>query len=146
MESNAISGMTHVAPNHSVEATVEKLTAILQSSGITLFALIDHSGEAAKAGLKMPPTRLLIFGSPIAGTPLMLAAPSTAIDLPPQNPNQRRPTRKSLALLQHSRVPPAAPQLPRRINQKYRRGRNSRQQSRAIISPQKIFTHSQTSS
>jgi uncharacterized protein (DUF302 family) len=82
MESNAISGITHVATNHSVEATVEKLTAILQSSGITLFALIDHSGEAAKAGLRMPPTRLLIFGSPIAGTPLMLAAPSTAIDLP----------------------------------------------------------------
>jgi uncharacterized protein (DUF302 family) len=82
MAPNAISGITHVATNHSVDATVEKLTTILQSSGITLFALIDHSGEAAKAGLKMPPTRLLIFGSPNAGTPLMLAAPSTAIDLP----------------------------------------------------------------
>jgi uncharacterized protein (DUF302 family) len=82
MAPNAISGITHVATNQSVDATVEKLTAILQSSGITLFALIDHSGEAAKAGLKMPPTRLLIFGSPIAGTALMLAAPSAAIDLP----------------------------------------------------------------
>jgi len=82
MAPNAISGITHVATNHSVDATVQKLTAILQSSGITLFALVDHSGEAAKAGLKMPPTRLLIFGSPIAGTPLMLAAPSAAIDLP----------------------------------------------------------------
>jgi uncharacterized protein (DUF302 family) len=82
MAPNRISGITHVATNQSVDAAVEKLTAILESSGITLFALIDHSGEAAKAGLKMPPTRLLIFGSPIAGTPLMLAAPSTAIDLP----------------------------------------------------------------
>jgi len=82
MAPNAISGITHIASNHSVDATVEKLTAILQSSGITLFALIDHSGEAAKADLNMPPTRLLIFGSPVAGTPLMLAAPSTAIDLP----------------------------------------------------------------
>jgi len=70
MAPNAIGGLTRVATNRSVDATVEKLTAIMQSSGITLFALIDHSGEAAKAGLKMPPTRLLIFGSPVAGTPL----------------------------------------------------------------------------
>jgi uncharacterized protein (DUF302 family) len=82
MAPNTISGITHVATNHSVHKTVEKLTAVLKSSGITRFALIDHSGEAEKAGLKMPPTRLLIFGSPVAGTPLMLAAPSTAIDLP----------------------------------------------------------------
>jgi len=68
MAPNAIGGLTRVATNRSVDATVEKLTAIMQSSGITLFALIDHSGEAA--GLKMPPTRLLIFGSPVAGTPL----------------------------------------------------------------------------
>jgi len=47
-----------------------------------LFALIDHSGEAEKAGLKMPPTKLLIFGNPKGGTPLMLASPSSAIDLP----------------------------------------------------------------
>lgn len=68
--------------NHSVDDTVEKLKKILQAKGVALFALIDHSGEAAKVGLKMPPTKLLIFGSPIAGTPLMLAAPSVAIDLP----------------------------------------------------------------
>jgi uncharacterized protein (DUF302 family) len=55
---------------------------ILQSKGVTLFALIDHSGEAEKIGMKMPPTKLLIFGNPKGGTPLMLAAPSTAIDLP----------------------------------------------------------------
>jgi uncharacterized protein (DUF302 family) len=50
--------------------------------GVTLFALVDHSGEAQKAGMMMPPTKLLIFGSPKAGTPVMLAAPSIAIDLP----------------------------------------------------------------
>src|SRR6202163_3697492 len=68
--------------NHSVEQTVEKLKNILQSKGVTLFALVDHSGEAEKAGMKMRPTKLLIFGSPKAGTPLMLAVPSSAIDLP----------------------------------------------------------------
>jgi uncharacterized protein (DUF302 family) len=65
-----------------VDETVEKLKEILKAKGVTLFALVDHSGEAEKAGLKMRPTKLLIFGSPKAGTPLMLAAPSSAIDLP----------------------------------------------------------------
>ena len=68
--------------NHSVDQTVEKLKFILQAKGINLFAVVDHSGEAEKVGMKMPPTKLLIFGSPKAGTPLMLAAPSIAIDLP----------------------------------------------------------------
>ncbi|MFY9580655.1 MAG: DUF302 domain-containing protein [Gaiellaceae bacterium] len=61
---------------------MEKLKGILQEKGITLFALVDHSGEAAKAGLKMRPTKLFIFGNPKAGTPVMLASPSSAIDLP----------------------------------------------------------------
>ena len=68
--------------NHSVDETVEKLKGILQSKGVTLFAMVDHSGEAAKVGLKMRPTKLVIFGSPRAGTPLMMAAPRSAIDLP----------------------------------------------------------------
>lgn len=68
--------------NHSVDETVDRLKNVLQSKGVTLFALVDHSGEAEKAGMKMRPTKLLIFGSPKAGTPLMLAAPSIAIDLP----------------------------------------------------------------
>ena len=68
--------------NHSVEQTVQKLKDILQSKGVRLFALIDHSGEAEKVGMKMRPTKLLIFGSPQAGTPLMLASSSIAIDLP----------------------------------------------------------------
>jgi uncharacterized protein (DUF302 family) len=65
-----------------VDETVEKLKEILQAKGVTLFALIDHSGEAAKVGLKMRPTKLLIFGNPKAGTPLMITVPSSAIDLP----------------------------------------------------------------
>jgi uncharacterized protein (DUF302 family) len=65
-----------------VDETQEKLTRTLQAKGIAIFAIIDHSDEAAKAGLKMSPTKLVIFGSPKAGTPLMLAAPSIAIDLP----------------------------------------------------------------
>jgi len=68
--------------NHSVYETIDKLKVALQSRGIALFALVDHSGEAEKVGLKMPPTKLLIFGNPKGGTPLMLASPSTAIDLP----------------------------------------------------------------
>ena len=66
----------------SVDQAVAKLKSILEAKGVKLFALIDHSGEAEKAGMRMPPTKLLIFGNPQAGTPLMLAAPSIAIDLP----------------------------------------------------------------
>ncbi|HXY48248.1 MAG TPA: DUF302 domain-containing protein [Terriglobales bacterium] len=75
-------GIIDVPTTHSVEQTVEKLKSVLQSKGVTLFALVDHSGEAEKVGMGMRPTKLLIFGSPKAGTPLMLAAPSIAIDLP----------------------------------------------------------------
>jgi len=75
-------GIVDVPSNHSVDETVDRVKSLLLSKGVTLFALIDHSGEAAKVGMKMPPTKLLIFGSPKAGTPLMLAAPSVAIDLP----------------------------------------------------------------
>jgi uncharacterized protein (DUF302 family) len=75
-------GIVTIPSSHSVDETVEKLKGTLQSKGVTLFALIDHSGEAAKVGMKMPNTKLLIFGNPKGGTPLMLAAPSIAIDLP----------------------------------------------------------------
>jgi len=75
-------GIVTIPSNHSVDETVSKLTGILKSKSVTLFALVDHSGEAERVGLNMPPTKLLIFGSPQAGTPLMLAAPSVAIDLP----------------------------------------------------------------
>jgi uncharacterized protein (DUF302 family) len=75
-------GIIRKQSSHSVEDTVGKLRGILQAKGIALFALIDHSGEAEKVGLQMPPTKLLIFGNPKAGTPLMLASPGCAIDLP----------------------------------------------------------------
>jgi uncharacterized protein (DUF302 family) len=75
-------GLVDLPSKHSVDETVEKLKGILQAKGVTLFALVDHSGEAVKAGLKMPPTKLLIFGNPKAGTPVMLAAPRSAIELP----------------------------------------------------------------
>ena len=75
-------GIIAIPSNHSVDQTVETLKRILQAKAVTLFALIDHSGEAEKAGMKMPNTKLLIFGNPKAGTPLMLASPSVALDLP----------------------------------------------------------------
>jgi uncharacterized protein (DUF302 family) len=67
---------------YSVPQTMHRLTTLLEERGIKVFALVDHSGEAEKAGLKMPPTQLLIFGNPKGGTGVMLAAPLSAIDLP----------------------------------------------------------------
>jgi len=75
-------GIVRKLSQHSVEQTVENLKSILSAKGVTLFVLVDHSGEAEKVGMKMPPTKLLIFGNPKAGTPLMLASPSAALDLP----------------------------------------------------------------
>jgi uncharacterized protein (DUF302 family) len=82
MPDQAVNGIVDLPSSHNVDAVVEKLKGILSAKGVTLFALVDHSGEAEKAGMKMPPTKLLIFGSPKAGTPVMLASPSIAIDLP----------------------------------------------------------------
>ena len=76
------SGIVTIPSAHSVDQTVGKLEDLLRAKGITLFVLVDHSGEAAKAGMEMPNTKLLIFGSPKAGTPVMLASPSLALDLP----------------------------------------------------------------
>jgi uncharacterized protein (DUF302 family) len=67
---------------HSVDETVARLTKLIEAKGAKLFAVVDHSGEAAAAGLTMPNTKLVIFGAPKAGTPVMLAEPSTALDLP----------------------------------------------------------------
>lgn len=75
-------GFASKATGHSVDEAVIKLLQLLKAGGVTLFALIDHSGEAAKVGLKMRPTKLLIFGNPTGGTPLMQATPTIAIDLP----------------------------------------------------------------
>jgi uncharacterized protein (DUF302 family) len=75
-------GIVSIASSLGVDATVEKLKKILQVGGAKLFALVDHSGEAEKAGLQMRNTKLLIFGNPKGGTPLMVAAPTVALDLP----------------------------------------------------------------
>ena len=75
-------GLVTLKSAHSVEETIARVRALLVAKGIQEFALIDHSGEAEKAGLTMPKTQVVIFGNPKGGTPLMLAAPSVAIDLP----------------------------------------------------------------
>ena len=82
MNANSAAGIVTIPSHQSVDATVEKLEQILRAKEVKVFALIDHSGEAEKAGLQMRPTKLLIFGNPKAGTPLMIASPSIAIDLP----------------------------------------------------------------
>ena len=75
-------GLIQVASPYPVDETLKRLESILAQRGVQVFALIDHSGEAEKVGMKMPPTKLLIFGNPRGGTPLMLVAPTLAIDLP----------------------------------------------------------------
>jgi uncharacterized protein (DUF302 family) len=75
-------GILSKRSNYSAAETLERLKHSLQAKGVTIFAIVDHSGEAEKVGLKMLSTKLVIFGNPKAGTPLMLAAPSSAIDLP----------------------------------------------------------------
>ena len=82
MSSASNNGICRILSSHSVDETVKKLQQIIQAKGVTLFALVDHSGEAARAGMEMPYTKLLIFGNPKAGTPVMLSTPSIAIDLP----------------------------------------------------------------
>ncbi len=82
MTSNSNHGIVTIPGHLTVDQTVQKLEAILEAKGVKLFTLVDHSGEAEKAGMQMRPTKLLIFGNPKAGTPLMIAAPGIAIDLP----------------------------------------------------------------
>jgi uncharacterized protein (DUF302 family) len=82
MAQAAENGMIHLTSPYSVPETLRRLESLLQARGLAIFARIDHSGEAEKAGLKMRPTELLIFGSPKQGTPLMVASPTLAIDLP----------------------------------------------------------------
>jgi uncharacterized protein (DUF302 family) len=75
-------GIVQIPSKNSVEQTVTKLETILAAKNVKLFTIVDHSGEAEKAGMKMPNTKLLIFGNPKAGTPLMLTSPTVALDLP----------------------------------------------------------------
>ena len=82
MPTSAENGIVRIPGNHSVDETVARLQGILQAKGVKIFMVVDHSGEAASAGLKMPNTKLVIFGNPKSGTPLMLASPSVALDFP----------------------------------------------------------------
>jgi len=82
MTASTADGLTTVPSRHSVDETLGRLKGIVRDAGVTVFALVDHSGEAAKVGMIMRPTKLLIFGNPKAGTPLMIASPSIALDLP----------------------------------------------------------------
>jgi uncharacterized protein (DUF302 family) len=75
-------GLIHLSSPHTVIETLARLETIVQAKGLTILARIDHSGDAAEVGLQMQPTKLLIFGNAKSGTPLMIASPSVAIDLP----------------------------------------------------------------
>ena len=82
MTAIADNGIVHLGASRSVDEVLDHLLSILQTKGITIFAGVDHSGEAAKVGFEMRATKLVIFGNPKAGTPLMIAAPDSALDLP----------------------------------------------------------------
>jgi uncharacterized protein (DUF302 family) len=82
MTSRPDNGVIHLRSPYSFANTLQRLESVITTKGIAIFARIDHSGEAVKVGLTMLPTELLIFGSPKSGTPLMVASPSLAIDLP----------------------------------------------------------------
>ena len=82
MTTNSDNGIVRLVSRESVSEVLRRLLTILRDKGITLFAVVDHSGEAAKAGMEMHETKLVIFGKPEAGTPVMIAAPDSALDLP----------------------------------------------------------------
>jgi uncharacterized protein (DUF302 family) len=75
-------GITRITSHHSVTQTMERLESLLKERGVMIFARIDFSGDAARAGLTMPPEQMLIFGNPKAGTPLMQSVPAAGLDLP----------------------------------------------------------------
>lgn len=82
MTSPSDNGIVHLQSPYSVPETLQRLEALVTAKGLTIFARVDHSGEAAKIGMEMQPTELLLFGSPKSGTPMMIASPALAIDLP----------------------------------------------------------------
>ena len=76
------SGVVRIPSSHTVAETVERLEGLLKERGVLIFARIDFSGDAARAGLAMRPEQMLVFGNPRAGTPLMQAEPAVGLDLP----------------------------------------------------------------
>ncbi|MFZ1746331.1 MAG: DUF302 domain-containing protein [Nitrospirales bacterium] len=85
-QTHSKNGMVHVPSKYSVDETIQRLESLVKSRGLMVFGRIDFSGDAAKVGLDMRPTQLLIFGNPKSGTPLMIASPSIALDLPLKAP------------------------------------------------------------
>jgi uncharacterized protein (DUF302 family) len=75
-------GIVRIPSQHSVSATVDRLEALLKAKGVLVFARIDFSGDAGRAGLTLRAEQMLIFGNPKAGTPLMVAVPTVGLDLP----------------------------------------------------------------
>jgi uncharacterized protein (DUF302 family) len=75
-------GIITKASSRPVGETLARLQGLLKAKNLTVFAIVDHSGEAERVGQHMPDTKLVIFGSPAAGTPVMLASPLSALDLP----------------------------------------------------------------
>ena len=75
-------GLVTLKSSHDFAATLERLTAALEAKGVRVFARIDHAAGATSAGLELRPTTLVVFGNPVAGTPLMQAAQTAGIDLP----------------------------------------------------------------
>jgi uncharacterized protein DUF302 len=132
MPSSAITGIVDNFSAHTVDETVEQLKRILQAKGVALIAFVDHSGEAGKVGMKMRLTKLFIFGSPTAGTPLMLATPSVAQTFPSKFWCGRLP-RQILAFQQKPCVPRRAPWSATGVPEKLSGGRLSRHGSQPII-------------
>ena len=114
MPATDVSGLVTLPSQHSVSTTIDRLEALLKERGILVFARIDFSGDAGRAGLKMPAEQMLIFGNPKAGTPLMVAAPAAGIDLPLKMLAWETPDGKVWAayndpqyVVQRHRLPPA---------------------------------------
>ena len=101
-------GLVHLRSPYSVPETVKRLESSSNVRNLAVFALIDHSGEAEEGRPAMRPTQLIIFGSPKAGTPLMVASPTLAIDLPLKGVDMGRCGWQGLALLQQPRLSQAA--------------------------------------
>ncbi len=127
MKSNPSSGIVTRQSVHSVDETVRKLEDALKAKGITLFAAIDPSGEAERVGLRIPNTKLLIFGHPRAGTPIMIASPSAAIRPAAQDSGVGRRRGRCLALLQQHKLPSDQARLLAGTCDKYCRGGGSGQ-------------------
>jgi len=81
-DSSISAGIVTKASRFPVQETLDRLEGIIRARGLSIFTVVDHSGEAEKVGLKMQETKLIIFGSPKAGTPLMISSPLIALDLP----------------------------------------------------------------